>query len=93
MSSYVNNLCLDRLMRSSNSKHLWVVMRTQSDHKLQTLIEVWSDFCSLELLRHLHCPVWTVFAMESTSRLTEVFIVEHAGGWILPKIILLSRPY
>ena len=35
-------------------KYLWVVIRTQKDRKLQTLIEVCTDFSSLSTSSHLH---------------------------------------
>ena len=37
-------------------KYLWVVIRTQKDKKLQTLIEVCMDFSSLVTPTHLHRP-------------------------------------
>ena len=40
-------------------KHIWVVMRTQSDNTLQTVIEVCTYLCSLDSPVDLHCPaVW-----------------------------------
>ena len=38
------------------NKNLWVVIRTQKDRKLQTLIEVCTDFSSLTAPAHLHRP-------------------------------------
>ena len=35
-------------------EYLWVVIRTQKDRKLQTLIEVCTDFSSLSTTTHLH---------------------------------------
>ena len=37
-------------------KYLWVVIHTQKDRKLQTLIEVCTDFSSLVAPAHLHRP-------------------------------------
>ena len=37
-------------------KYIWVVIRTQKDRKLQTLIEVCTDFSSLTAPAHLHRP-------------------------------------
>ena len=37
-------------------KYLWVVIRTQKDRKLQTLIEVCTDFSSLTAPTHTHRP-------------------------------------
>ena len=42
-------------------KYLWVVIRTQKDRKLQTLIEVCTDFSSLSTPAHLHRPVEQTF--------------------------------
>ena len=44
-------------------KYLWVVIRTQKDRKLQTLIEVCTDFSSLSTSSHLHRPAEQKFAV------------------------------
>ena len=44
-------------------KYLWVVIRTQKDRKLQTLIEVCIDFTSLSTPAHLHRPAEQTFAV------------------------------
>ena len=44
-------------------KYLWVVIRTQKDRKLQTLIEVCTDFSSLSTPSHLHRPAEQTFAI------------------------------
>ena len=44
-------------------KYLWVVIRTQKDKKLQTLIEVCIDFSSLSTPSHLHRPAEQTFAV------------------------------
>ena len=44
-------------------KYLWVVIRTQKDRKLQTLIEVCTDFSSLSTPAHLHRPAEQTFAV------------------------------
>ena len=44
-------------------KYLWVVIRTQRDRKLQTLIEVCTDFSSLSTPAHLHRPTEQTFAV------------------------------
>ena len=44
-------------------KYLWVVIRTQKDRKLQTLIEVCTDFSSLSTSSHLHRPAEQTFAV------------------------------
>ena len=42
---------------------LWVVIRTQKDRKLQTLIEVCTDFSSLTAPAHIHRPAEQTFAV------------------------------
>ena len=44
-------------------KYLLVVIRTQTDRKLQTLIEVCTDFSSLPTPAHLHRPAEQTFAV------------------------------
>ena len=44
-------------------KYLWVVIRTQRDRKLQTLIEVCTDFSSLTAPAHIHRPAKQTFAV------------------------------
>ena len=44
-------------------KYLWVVIRTQKERKLQTLIEVCTDFSSLVSPTHLHRPAEQTFAV------------------------------
>ena len=44
-------------------KYLWVMIRTQKDRKLQTLIEVCIDFSSLSTPAHLHRPTEKTFAV------------------------------
>ena len=49
-------------------KYLWVVIRTQKDKKLQTLIEVCTDFSSLSTPTHLHRLAEQTFAYISRWR-------------------------
>ena len=44
-------------------KYLWVVIRTQKDRKLQTLIEVCTDFSSLMAPSQLHQPAEQTYAV------------------------------
>ena len=44
-------------------KYLWVVIRTQKERKLQTLIEVCTDFSSLMAPTHTHRPLEQTFAV------------------------------
>ena len=48
---------------SELKKYLWVVIRTRKDKKLQTLIEVCTDFSSLSTPTHLHRPAEQTFAI------------------------------
>ena len=45
-------------------KHLWVVLRTQKELNLRTLIEVCTDFTSLGQTTTVHRPAEQVFALE-----------------------------
>ena len=58
-------------------KYLWVDIRTQKDRKLQTLIEICTDFASLSPSSNIHRPAEQVFAVEDIHRPVEqVFAVE-----------------
>ena len=59
-------------------KYLWVVIRTQKDKKLQTLIEVCTDFASLSQTTNVHRPAEQVFALEEDDdREEEMFAVRY----------------
>ena len=71
-------------------KYLWVVIRTQKDRKLQTLIEVCTDFSSLSTSSHLHRPAEQTFAvhqsdetsyMENEYNSEEMFAVGDRPPW------------
>ena len=70
-------------------KYLWVVIRTQKDRKLQTLIEVCTDFSSLVSPTHLHCPAEQTFAVhqqaesytEEVEDQEDVFAVGDRPPW------------
>ena len=71
-------------------KYLWVVIRTQKDRKLQTLIEVCTDFSSLSTSSHLHRPAEQTFAvhqsdetsyMENEYSPEEMFAVGDRAPW------------
>ena len=51
-------------------KYLWVVIRTQKDRKLQTLIEVCTDFSSLSTSSHLHRPAEQTFAVHQSEEMS-----------------------
>ena len=63
-------------------KYLWVVIRTQKDRKLQTLIEVCTDFASLSHTANVHRPAEQVFALEEDDdREEEMFAVVDRQQW------------
>ena len=70
-------------------KYLWVVIRTQKERKLQTLIEVCTDFSSLVSPTHLHRPAEQTFAVhqqadsypEEVEDQDDVFAVGDRPPW------------
>ena len=58
-------------------KYLWVVIRTQKDWKLQTLIEVCTDFGSLSPTGNVHRPAEQTFAVEED----EMFAMMDRSQW------------
>ena len=63
-------------------KYLWVVIRTQKDWKLQTLIEVCTDFASLGHTTNVHRPAEQVFVLEEDDdREEEMFAVVDRQQW------------
>ena len=63
-------------------KYLWVVIRTQKDRKLQTLIEVCTDSASLGHTTNVHRPAEQVFALEEDDdREEEMFAVVDRQRW------------
>ena len=71
------------------NKYLWVVIRTQKERKLQTLIEVCTDFSSLVSPTHLHRPAEQTFAVhqqadsytEEVEDQDDVFAVGDRPAW------------
>ena len=51
-------------------KYLWVVIRTQKERKLQTLIEVCTDFSSLRVSAYTYRPVEQTFAVHLALKRT-----------------------
>ena len=87
-------------------KYLWVVIRTQKDRKLQTLIEVCTDFSSLSTSSHLHRLAEQTFAvhhsdetayLEDDYNSEEMFAVgdrrlpETSGGPTLQQMFALAQ--
>ena len=66
-------------------KYLWVVIRTQKDKKLQTLIEVCTDFSSFMAPSQLHWPAEQTFAVhqevENKGELEDIFAVGDHSPW------------
>ena len=70
-------------------KYLWVVIRTQKDKKLQTLIEVCTDFSSLMTPSHLHRPAEQTFSVhqdvetyaEDDGDSEDIFAVGDCSPW------------
>ena len=62
-------------------KYLWVVIRTQKDRKLQTLIEVCTDFASLSTSPNIHRPAEQVFAVEEDSESENMFAMAYRPQW------------
>ena len=54
-------------------KYLWVVIRTQKDRKLQTLIEVCMDVASLSTSANIYRPAEQVFAVDEDSESEDIF--------------------
>ena len=71
------------------NKYLWVVIRTQKDRKLQTLIEVCTDLSSLVSPTNLHRPAEQTFAVhqqaesytEEVEDQEDVFTVGDRPPW------------
>ena len=61
-------------------KYLWVVIRTQKDSKLQTLIEG-TDFASLSTSPNIHRPAEQVFAVEEASESEDMFAMADRPPW------------
>ena len=70
-------------------KYLWVVIRTQKDRKLQTLIEVFTDFSSLVAPPHPHRITDQAFVVHKEAEsyigdegeLEDVFAVSDRPPW------------
>ena len=70
-------------------KYLWVVIRTQKDRKLQTLIEVCTDFSCLMAHSQIHRPAEQTFAVhqevesypEDEGELEDMYAVGDRPPW------------
>ena len=61
--------------------YLWVVIRTQKDRKLQTLIEACTDIASLSPSVNIHKPVEQTFAVEEDDCSEELFATIDCSQW------------
>ena len=62
-------------------KYLWVVIRTQKDRKLETLIEVCTDFASLSPSVNIHRPAEQAIAVEEDDDSEEMFAMMDCSQW------------
>ena len=62
-------------------KYLWVVIRTQKDRKLQTLIGVCTDFASLSPSMNIHRPAEQAFAVEEDDDSEKMFAMMDRSQW------------
>ena len=89
MSSGIPTEPIRDATRTELMKYLWVVIRTQKDRKLQTLIEVCTDFSSLTTSSQVHRPAEQTFAvhrevelyLEDEEELEDVFAVCDRPPW------------
>ena len=58
-----------------------MVIRTQKDRKLQTLIEVCTDFASLSPSVNIHRPAEQTFAVEGDEGSEEMFAMMDRSQW------------
>ena len=58
-----------------------MVIRTQKDRKLQTLIEVCTDFASLSPSVNIHRPAEQAFAIEEDDDSEEMFAMMDRTQW------------
>ena len=65
-------------------KYLWVVIRTQKDRRLQTLIGVCTDFASLSPTGNVHRLVEQTFAEDEGSE--EMFAMMDRSQWTGPSV-------
>ena len=62
-------------------KYVWVVIRTQKDRKLQTLIEVCTDFATLGPVSNIHRPAEQVFAIEEDDESEDMMAMMDRSQW------------
>ena len=62
-------------------KYLWVVIRTQKERKLQTLIEVCTDFASLGQTTTVHRLAEQVFALEEDDDPEDMVAMMEHSQW------------
>ena len=68
------------------NNYLWVVIRTQKERKLQTLIEVCTDFARLGQPTTFHRPAEQVFALEEDEEPEDLMAMIDRSQWTGPGI-------
>ena len=71
---------------------MWVVIRTQKEQKLQTLIEVCTDFASLGQATTIHRPAEQVFALEEHDELEDMVPMIDRSQWTSPGVSEPNMP-
>ena len=73
-------------------KYLWVVIRTQKEWKLQTLIEVCTDFASLGQAATIHQPAEQVCALEEDDDPEDMVAMIDHSQWTGPDVTEHNMP-
>ena len=74
------------------NKYLWLVIRTQKDRKLQTLMEVCIDFATLGPASNIHRPAEQVFAMEEDDESEDMVAIIARSQWTSPGVSEPTMP-
>ena len=90
-NSLVNNLSGDSQTRKEK-KYLWVVIRTQKERKLQTLIEVCTDFASLGQTATIHRPAEQLSALEEDDDPEDMVAMKDHSQWTGPGVAEPNMP-
>ena len=76
----------------THTKYMWVVIRTQKERKLQTLIEVYTDFASLGQTTTAHRPAEQVFALEEDDDPEDMVAMIDHSQWTGPNTTEPNMP-
>ena len=74
------------------NKYLWVVIRTQKERKIQTLIEVCTDFASLGQTTTVLRLVGQVFALEEDDDTEDMVAMMDHSQWTGPNVTEHNMP-